>query len=205
MAHAYCPNGHEMWNGDGKPVVYAFRVGFFRDFVKKHPDAVLGSWEYPELYDCVDDISGEDLDCWYCDECKGLVVFNDAGGERYDFKRMETIPDIAINDLDGWEDYIALQSREFEDFMDFYEGKNPLEAIMQYDFVYHYKVSQDKKNIYALDREGHIAFGYFRSGYIRFSKDLDLHSGQYADAKEGNAIDVRWSNGRCVQNSRTYA
>ena len=43
MAHTYCPNGHEMWNGDGKPVVYAFRVDFFRNFMKVHPDAVLGS------------------------------------------------------------------------------------------------------------------------------------------------------------------
>ena len=31
-----CPNGHGMWNGDGKHVVWAFRVGFFRDFVKTH-------------------------------------------------------------------------------------------------------------------------------------------------------------------------
>ena len=148
MAHTYCPNGHEMWNGDGKPVVYAFRVGFFRNFMKVHPDAVLGSWEYLQLYDCVDDISGEDLGCWYCEECKGLVVFCNVDGERYDFKRMETIPDIVMNDLDGWEDYIALYSREFEDFMDFSEGKNPLEAIMQNDFSYHYKVSQDIKKIY---------------------------------------------------------
>ncbi|MBE5851170.1 MAG: hypothetical protein E7298_13725 [Lachnospiraceae bacterium] len=41
MAHASCPNGHGMWNGDGKPVVWAFRVGFFRDFMKTHPDCRL--------------------------------------------------------------------------------------------------------------------------------------------------------------------
>ena len=27
MAHASCPNGHGMWDGDGKPIVWAFRVG----------------------------------------------------------------------------------------------------------------------------------------------------------------------------------
>ena len=31
MAHTSCPSGHSMWNGDGKPVVYAFRVNFFKD------------------------------------------------------------------------------------------------------------------------------------------------------------------------------
>jgi len=41
MAHASCPNGHGMWNGDGKPVVWAFRVGYFRDFMKRHPDCKL--------------------------------------------------------------------------------------------------------------------------------------------------------------------
>ena len=35
MAHTSCPNGHDMWNGDGKPVVWAFRVGFFREFMKQ--------------------------------------------------------------------------------------------------------------------------------------------------------------------------
>ena len=37
MAHASCPNGNGMWDGDGKPVVWAFRIGFFCDFMKAHP------------------------------------------------------------------------------------------------------------------------------------------------------------------------
>ncbi len=169
MAHASCPNGHGMWNGDGKPVVWAFRVSYFRDFMKAHPDCKLDEdSEYWQLYDCVDDVPGEDLDCWYCDECKALVVYVDIA--RYDFKRMETLPGIKPEELAGWEDYIALRDREFEDFQDFYEGKSPIEAIEQYDFTYRYKVSPDKKTIYALDRDGRVAFGYFRSNYTEFRR-----------------------------------
>lgn len=43
MAHASCPSGHGMWNGDGKPIVRAFRLDFFRDFMKEHPDCKLGA------------------------------------------------------------------------------------------------------------------------------------------------------------------
>ena len=170
MAHASCPNGHDMWNGDGKPVVWAFRVGFFSDFMKTHPDCKLGEEpEYWQMYDCVDDVPGEDLDCWYCDECKGLVVH--AGISRYDFKRMESLPDVKLANLDGWEEYIALRDREFEDFQEFYKGKNPIEAIEQYDFTYRYMLSPGRKTIYALDREGKIAFGYFRSNFTEFSQE----------------------------------
>lgn len=181
MAHASCPNGHGMWNGDGKPVVWAYRVGFFRDFMKTHPDCRLDEEsEYSQLYDCVDDVPGEDLDCWYCDECKGLVVYVDIA--RYDFKRMENLPDVKPENLDGWEDYIALRDREFEDFQDFYEGKNPIEAIEQYDFTYHYKLSPDKKMIYALDKEGKIVFGYFRSNYTEFSPETEIRFGEGEDS-----------------------
>ena len=117
MSHALCPNGHGMWNGDGKPDVWAFRVGYFRDFMKAHPDCKLDEdSEYWQLYDCVDDIPGEDLNCWYCDECKGLVVYVDIA--RYDFKRMETIPDVKPEELAGWEEYIALRDRLLSDISD---------------------------------------------------------------------------------------
>lgn len=38
MAHTGCPSGHDMWNGDGKPVVWAFRIGFFRKFAEEHEE-----------------------------------------------------------------------------------------------------------------------------------------------------------------------
>ena len=113
MAHTSCPSGHSMWNGDGKPVVYAFRINFFKDFVKKYPYFQLGNDEYlSQIYDCVDGIRGEDLDCWYCDECKGLVVF--VNHIRYNFKIMDKLPEINMDELLAWEEYIALRDHDFD-------------------------------------------------------------------------------------------
>lgn len=146
MAHTSCPNGHDMWNGDGKPVVWAFRVNYFRDFMKEHPDCILDMEDWDNLcwqiYDCVDDVPGEDLDCWFYDECKAMTVFVDIS--RYDFQYMETVSYIKVEDVSDWEEYIALRDQPFEDFQEFYVGKNPLEAIESYDFEYKYRVSPDK-------------------------------------------------------------
>lgn len=173
MAHTNCPNGHNMWNGDGKPIVYAFRVGFIKRFTEQFPDRVLNSGDqFFHMYDLCDELGGvpgEDLDCWYCDECKGLVVFVD--NLRYDYQRLDTVPDMAYSDLLEWEDYIALRDLQFEHFQNFYEGKTPLEAVSTYDFEYRYKVSKDKKTIYAFDRDGELAFGYSLSSFMEFPND----------------------------------
>ena len=138
MAHTSCPSGHSMWNGDGKPVVYAFRINFFKDFVKKYPYFQLGNDEHlSQIYDCVDGVRGEDLDCWYCDECKGLVVFVDH--MRYDFKIMDKLPEINMDELLAWEEYIALRDHDFDEFMEYYMGMSPLQAIESYKFKYKYR------------------------------------------------------------------
>jgi hypothetical protein len=162
-----------MWNGDGKTVVMAFRIDFFRKFAQEHPECRLDhNDEYWQLYDCVDEIPGEDLDCWYCDECKGLTVFVDIS--RYDFKLMYVIPSINMEEILSWEEYIALREHDFEKFQDFYEGMKPLEAIESYSFKYKYRVSPDKKIIYAIDSECKVVFGYQRSNYYEFSPNLEI-------------------------------
>ena len=154
MAHAACPNGHSMWNGDGKTDVWIFRVNFFRDYMKKHPGFVLadGSIDDMQIYDCVDNVPGEDLDGWYCEQCKGLVIY--AAIARYDFKRLNVLPEIGTLDLSDWEDYIAMRTPEFEKFQEFYEGTNPVIAIENFRFTYQYKVAPDKRTILALDENG---------------------------------------------------
>ncbi len=171
MAHAICPNGHTMWDGDGKPYVWAFRIGFIREYMKSHPDFKLGDHTglSRELYDLVENDSDEDLDCWYCDECKGLIVFFD--NYRFDYKPIESIPEINAGQLEGWDDYIALRDNDFSDFQEFYVGKNPIEAIEEYDFKYMFKVCPDKNKIYAVNKEGGISFGYYRSKVYEFTKD----------------------------------
>ena len=148
-----------MWNGAGQPVVYAFRVAFFREFAKLHPDCVLGiGKDYWQLYDCVDGVLGEDLDCWCCDECQSLVVFSD--NLRYDFIQMRELPEISTSDVASWEEYIAFRDWDYEKFMDYSEGRHPLQAIEIYPFKCRYRLSPDKKTICAFDADGTLQFGY---------------------------------------------
>lgn len=159
-----------MWDGDGKPLVWVFRVGYIREFTEMHPDFILGegdkSYEINQIYDCVDGVPGENLDCWYCDECRSLAVFVDSF--RYDFKPMETVPDAEITDFSDWEDYIALRDGPFEEFQEYYDGMRPIDAINSYDFKYRYKVAPAKKTIYAFTRDGKIAFGYICCRFLIF-------------------------------------
>ena len=169
MAHTSCPNGHRMWNGDGTPVVWAFRVRYIYDYMKDNPDCVFGFGDRLwQIYDCVDDVPGEALDCWYCDECQGLVVFVDTF--RYDFNRMKKTPEISLSDVDTWEEYIAFRDDEFDQFTEFYEGKSPVWAIEHYPFQYKYRLSPDKKTIYAFDATGHIQFGYEQVHFTDFGQ-----------------------------------
>ena len=201
MAHTSCPSGHSMWNGDGKPVVYAFRINFFKDFVKKYPYFQLGNDEYlSQIYDCVDGIRGEDLDCWYCDECKGLVVFVDH--MRYNFKIMDKLPEINMDKLLAWEEYIALRDHDFEEFQDYYEGMNPLLAIESYTFKYRYRVSPDKNCFYAINQNGKVEFGYYQSNYYEYAFykrlketdkdkfDINVHVNQYAYTWDDRTIQI---------------
>ena len=126
--------------------------------------------KYGQMYDCVDDVFGEDLDCWYCEECGNLAVFVDLF--RYDFIRMDNLPSITFNEVLDWEEYIALRNQEFEDFQDFYQGKSPIEAIRDYSFKYKYRLSPDKKNIYAFDSSGKLQFGYEQSAFIEFESEI---------------------------------
>lgn len=62
MAHCACINGHDMWNGDGKPEVTALREAFFLEYSKRHPDRVLGFDSCPQIYDCYEDDPDEEYD-----------------------------------------------------------------------------------------------------------------------------------------------
>lgn len=66
---------------------------------------------------------------------------------------MRGLPGIKLEKLEDWEDYVAIREQEFEEFREYYEGKNPLDAIEQYDFKYRYKLSPDKKTIFAFDKK----------------------------------------------------
>ena len=165
MAHCNCINGHNMWNGDGKPTVWAFSVDYIKDMVKSYPNFII-LCDDMEIYDLYNDEN--DLDCWYCDECKSLAVF--VSHYRYDFIQFDVYKDIEVMSISQWEDYIALRDRPFEDFQIWYDGMDPISAIENYKFDYRYKVSPDKKTIYAIDFNNEIAFGFRQVRFIDFNK-----------------------------------
>lgn len=177
MAHTSCLNDHSMWNGDGKPCVNAYRVGFFRDYMEKHPSYRLSitDAEHPyvnEIYDCVDGVPEEDLDIWYCDECGCLTVFYDDDKFRLDYAPIKDVSHVEFSSIQSWEDYVALRDDEmFDQFVDFYDGKDPLTAVLEYKFKYRYKVSADRKTIYAYNDAKKVVFGYELRRKIDFEKD----------------------------------
>lgn len=175
MAVTTCINGHRMWNGDGKPVIWAFKISDLRQYVEKYPerynDNTSNSDDYKDLmlFDMIDDIDGENLDCWYCDECKSLAVFFE--NKRYDYVLIEPVPTATYSDILDWEGYIAFRDWDFVDFSESNSGNNPLEAIYKYDFKYFYRVSPDKKLIYVFDRNDTLAFAYEKVRTLVFDKE----------------------------------
>lgn len=162
MAHCSCYYGHGMWNGDGKPVVWAFRLAYFKEFQRNHPDAVLGSEEYYALFDCFELGSQEDLDCWYCDECGSLVVFVGDARVGLSFVPVEIKGAVSEEQLSDWELYLAMRDSEFNDFSDQYDGKRPLDALMEWRIPYRCWVSPDKDKIFVFNEEGKPILFYER-------------------------------------------
>ena len=170
MAHAQCINGHSMWDGDLKPSVEVYRVGYIKDFMREHPDCHLGDEICPYIYDCTDGVLHEELDVWYCDDCKSVVVFD--GDDRYDYVLFETEKNIKYHDLKEWQEYIAMRWEEFEKFCDFGRGKSPLEAIETFKFKYHYKVSNDKRLIFAFNNN-ELEFNYIQERHMHLYDEND--------------------------------
>lgn len=208
MAHTPCPNGHDMWNGNGKPVLWIFRVNFFRDFMKRYPlfrfDSKATCYDFADV---IDDFSsyGESIDGWYCEICKGVTLFVD--NERYDYVLIDNNPDTTEADLEKWEKYIVLRDHDYPAFQDYCEMKDPIEAIESYDFKYSYWLSPDKKTIIATKKDGTVAFAYQQSNHIEFSPNLEITYGttSYKDYEEYAGIkDLHVSPGKyvCMKNGR---
>ncbi len=176
MAHTKCINGHTMWDGDGKPSVEAYRIGFFRELLDRDPDCIINHddfyGKYPYIYDCADGIPGEELDIWYCDECSSFLVFIDGEKERLDYIPCDI--ESVDNDLNykEWEEYIAFReaSETFEMFHDFCDGKSPLEALLTFGFKDRYFLSPDKRVIVRIENEKGITAIFKLARHIVFDK-----------------------------------
>lgn len=163
MAHTNCFNGHWLWNGDGKPEVNIYSVEYFKEFVKRHPnyrlDANDGTKWTGHIYDCYDESSEEELDGWYCKDCGAIAIFKN--NKRYDYLPVDYF-NIVYSDIVDWEDYIACNNDEFYEFMDFYIGMNPVEALTKFNFKVRYKLSPDKMIAYGYDEKKNIISCYKR-------------------------------------------
>ena len=177
MAHTSCLNDHSMWNGDGKPCVDAYRVDYFRDYMKKYPSYRLKriDAEHPyedEIYDCIEYAPEEYLEMWYCDECGCLIVFYDDYKIRLDYAPIKDVSCVEFSSIQSWEDYVALRFDELcDEFVNFYDGMDPLSAVLEYKFKYRYKVSADRKTIYAYNDAKKVVFGFELRRKIDFEKD----------------------------------
>ena len=121
---------------------------------------------------------------------------------RYDFKIMDKLPEINMDKLLAWEEYIALRDHDFEEFQDYYEGMNPLLAIESYTFKYKYRVSPDKKCFCAINQNGKVEFGYYQSNYYEYAFykrlketdkdkfDISVHVDQYAYTWDDRTIQI---------------
>ena len=167
MAKTSCINNHPMWNGDGGPVLWIYRVGFLKKYQEDHPEFVFDG-RIPEIYDLVDEGYKEDLDGWYCDVCKSVAIFTE--NFRYDYVPKETLPDCSYEQALSWEEYIAIRDDDLEAFQDFYVGKRPYDAVESYPFRYKYRLSPDENIVLAFDQGREPVFAYELKRFIDFDK-----------------------------------
>ncbi len=86
MAHCTCINGHLMETVMANKFIF-IQIEFFKQFTDNNPSFILNSNQHNEIYDCYDisENEVEEYDCWYCDECKAITIFNYDSSIRYDF------------------------------------------------------------------------------------------------------------------------
>lgn len=159
MRRIPCLYGHSLQNGDGKLTAWIFRTDDAVQYVKNNPGYRLpwhGRHGYQEnlFYNQQKRV----LFCWYCKKCQGLSIKN--ARHLYLYQRIRSCRYVDRETVFTWEEYIALDWKEHKDFLEFTQGMNPVEALENYSFKYKYRVSPDKKKIYAIDAKGRIAFGY---------------------------------------------
>ena len=150
MAHCSCINGHLLWDGDGKSSYLMYRFHFFKDFIHKHPNFLLGVGDYTEIYDCFD-LTGnekEELDCWYCHECQSIIIFNYNATIRYDYVLGHQSKDLNETDFASYEKFAILNENELILFQNFYIGLSPYQAICSYSFQFIAYLNEDKTQLF---------------------------------------------------------
>lgn len=178
MAKTACLNGHGMWNGDGKPIVWAFRLNFYKQFQEENPDVILGydKTEYARIYDCAENYPWEEPDIWYCDKCKSLGIFTNDKVDFHQYRldyRYEEKEVFNQDEIDeSWEEYVACRDDEFDKFED--DSMHPYDALIAFDFTYRCFVSADKRKIIVVDGNKKPLFGFVKAKETHFFNSYEI-------------------------------
>ena len=161
MAHCTCINGHLMWNGDGTQIYLPYRLNFFKQFTDKNPSFILNSDQYNEIYDCYDvgENAVEEYDCWYCNECKAITIFNHDSSIRYYFIISKDFNKYKIN-LSDYEEYAVINEKEFSKSQDYYKNKSPYHVLTSFPFNLYAYVDKDKDLLLIKEIDKNILLAY---------------------------------------------
>lgn len=161
MAHCTCINGHLMWNGDGKQIYLPYRLNFFKQFTDNNPSFILNSNQHNEIYDCYDisENEVEEYDCWYCDECKAITIFNYDSSIRYDFVITEDFNKSNIS-LSDYEKFAVINEKEFSKFQEYYKNMSPYYALTSFSFNQFAYVNKDKDLLLIKEIDKNQLFAY---------------------------------------------
>ena len=176
MAHIGCTCGKDLWNGDGKPVIWAFRVNYLYEILEKNPDIVWADDDYYILDEFFYD-TNEEPDIWFCDSCKRFSVFRgiERDEERFNYTITLPLPDF---ENERWEEYILFRDWEYDEFDCNVEGRSLKDILQNYHFRKTCKVSPDKRFVNYYE-EGKLIRSYTLLESIKFVYTDKDHADQY--------------------------
>jgi len=168
MAHALCPNGHSMWNGDGEVCITAYRAGYVDEFSKSHPDKVIDFDADFAVWDIYDQGNPEEeYDIWRCTECKSLSIWDNGNNYCGGYKVAKLSQTDKVS-YENWEKYYVFNNETEDDFLDRVDNRNLTikEAMAVFEketdkMMYAY-MSNDHEKIVVTNSKGKIIREYLR-------------------------------------------
>ena len=176
MAHIGCTCGKDLWNGDGKPIIWAFRVNYLYDILRKKPNIIWCSDDYYILDEFFNG-GKEDPDVWFCDSCKRFSVFygNGRDEERFNFTLTLPLPDF---ENEKWEKYVLFRDWEYDKFDTEVENRLLSDILRNYHFKRTCMVSQDGRFINYYE-DGKLIRSYTLLESTKFIYTDKEHADQY--------------------------
>ena len=121
----------------------------------------MNSDQYNEIYDCYDNDENEveEYDCWYCNECKSITIFNHDSSIRYDFVITENFNKSNIS-LSDYEKFAVINEKEFLKFQEYYKNMSPYHALTSFPFNLFAYVNKDKDLLLIKEMDKNLLLAY---------------------------------------------